>query len=283
MSNETKSCPPAEHVARALDKKNIKNVFFGLRALDLEAIEAFKAENIEPCNDSDCIMNPPTRGPNTSYWWPEFDNPEDEQNAPYILCPAAHLHTEKLPIFSDGDFPTDVFILNRKSETLWWPPDLNIGKSITLTNDAALPAYVEGGCLGPWLAESYGVKILKPAAFTEAVIRLLAFHVDMPGHNTYHFMLVCFMDLRKNDGTDVKKVLDGKFQKYWSEQCRNPFQAPAHRALLEIRGKETKSGEFPVGPERCYLGTQQGEKKTLRSMIIRGSNLDHIRRGSGEQ
>ncbi|KAL4965566.1 uncharacterized protein BDV14DRAFT_199666 [Aspergillus stella-maris] len=297
MSNEMKSCPPAEHVAKVLDKKNIDNVFFGLRALDLvgravecdqmlefvvpdeqlnEAIEVLKSENIEPCNDSNCIMTLPTCGPNTSYWWREFDNPEDEENAPYILCPAAHFHTEKLPIFSDGDSPTDVLILNKKSETIWWLPDFNIGESITLTNDSALPAFVEEGCEGPWPADSYGVKILKPSAFTEAVIRLLAFHLDLPVHNIYHFMLTCVMDLRKDDGTDVKKGLDERFRKYWSEQCRNPFEVASYKALSEIRGNETKSGQFPTPLERCYLRTQQGEKKSSRSIVLRGINLDHV-------
>lgn len=164
-------------------------------------------------------------------------NPEtdinDKSRCPSIAC--AHFHTDNLY----REYGISTISLLTQSSTLWWLSNLNIGRYITVSSDPDLPSRVPGGCTGPW-PSLYPVKILRPSAFTEAVILLAAWGYDsIEGQDSrYWRMIRCLMDNGNNDPTDVEKQLAKPFQFFWENLHAVPNWEPVRLSLRTLRTDE---------------------------------------------
>ncbi|BCS18148.1 uncharacterized protein APUU_10976A [Aspergillus puulaauensis] len=265
-SEEWKGRYAASQVARIFGSYGVDNACFGPGALRLVGRPAGEFRDLEfvipdeqlvdamwaldeggfiICNDAFCKRRRVDRRA-TKPGNPETDI-NDKSRYPSIAC--AHFHTDNL-----------------YQDTLWWLSNLNIGRYITVSSDPDLPPHVPGGCTGPWSSELYPVKILRPSAFTEAVILLAAWGYDsIEGQDSrYWRMIRCLMDNGNNDPTDVEKQLAKPFQYFWENLHAVPNWEPVRLSLRTLRTDEiVTKGVLP--PRQCAPGFPKGVKRASPS------------------
>lgn len=221
---------------------------------------ALDKEGFSICNDAFCKRRSvDQRATNPSD--PETDI-NDKTRYPSIAC--AHFHTE------DGlyqEYGISTISLLTQSSTLWWLANLNVGRYITVSSDPALPPYVPGGCTGPWSSEElYPVKILRPSAFTEAVILLAAWGYDsIEGQESRYWQMIrCLMDKGNNDPTNVKKQLAEPFRYFWGNLHAVSNWEPVRLCLRTLWTDEiVMKGALP--PRQRAPGLPKAVKRTSPS------------------
>lgn len=171
--------------------------------------------------------------------------------------------------------------LFRKSDILWWLNDFPLGApahndvDLMVTTDLRLPPRLKArildprltrelyknyneirGTSGPW-GTMYPVKILNPASFTEALIRLYCRDYHSPadgdavqlGYDEYWKKLLLPMgEVREHKDLVIKKVMRGFFKEAW-ESFNMPAQPYGWECFHEdLRDKLKKANELPAFP-----------------------------------
>ncbi|RDW68881.1 uncharacterized protein DSM5745_08641 [Aspergillus mulundensis] len=260
LSMEKPAAVIAAHVALILDRVNVPSILWGWTALallqrdmkfpDIEfvipddatawAVAALVAERYPHCRNPTCMEFDEARMPNA-------DHITVDERRRYHVVGSAHFHAP----WRDETYTVTLL---RKSETLFWLPDIPRGAphqnmDVMLSTDSTVPnagGLVPNGPTGPW-SRRYPMRVLNPVSFTESYIWLECRDYERDDR---------FMELWANmlhelyDDAIFKKCLRPRFMPVWEGYVANrtlePGRPHPYLPLLDLRDEMIENGELPA-------------------------------------
>lgn len=242
----------ASFISCFLEEAQIPNILWGEQAVDIllnkerKAFESRRFEFVIPDDSLDAAIRELDRfdehelchDPNCVLIQPNHD----------LQVPDAHFHSpslEVLPAAVPGDIDDigiDTISLFVKSKVLWWLPDLSLDPFLK-SNDVMIAKDCHRWCSG-W--QSYAtVKVLKPMAFVEALIFLLA--RDSPHQNSGFIYWQTLFYAMTGQCFPIKgcRPLRPDFRNFWLELNYLPMYQPEAWDLLQgVREKLIEANEL---------------------------------------